>query len=99
MQRYKTKTGIILSEICGEYVLIAAKSLLKECPFVTVINESAAVMWKAMINGAGKTDLKKALKEEYEIEDEELLEQAIQEFVGQMIKLHYLEVTKEEAKE
>ena len=62
MMVYKTRRGIVLTEICGEYVLIAAKALLDRCPYLTQINESSAFIWKRMVEGATLEDLVSAVK-------------------------------------
>ena len=73
MTVYKTRRGVVLTEICGEYVLIAAKALLDRCPYLTQINESSAFLWKRMMNGATLEELVIAVEDEYEILDEHMM--------------------------
>ena len=35
---YRTRPGVILASVCGEYVLVGTKEALKQCPNITRIN-------------------------------------------------------------
>ncbi len=87
---YKTRPGVVLTEICGEYVLVSARALLDLCPYVTQINETSAFLWKRLETGASAEQLVSAAAEEYEIEDPEALVSAIDDFLQQMQDLNYL---------
>lgn len=87
---YKTRMGVVLTEIAGEYVLVAAKALLDECPYVTQLNESSAFLWRQMEQGASLETLEAAVAEEYEIEDPAMARAAIEAFVKQMEELKYI---------
>ena len=88
--RYKTRPGVVLTSICGEYVLVAAKRNLPLCPYVTEINETSAFLWEHLISGATLEELESAVAEEYEIEDPAQAHDAILAFIEQMTELHYL---------
>ena len=90
MERYKTRPGVVLTEIAGQYLLVAAKSLLDGCPYVTQINESSAFLWKRMETGANLKELEKAVEEEYELEDPAAAAEAIRGFVQRMADMNYL---------
>ena len=90
MTSYKTRPGVVLTEIAGEYVLVAAKALLEECPYVTQINESSAFLWKQMESGASLDELVSAVAEEYELEDPAAAGEAIRGFIQQMADMNYL---------
>lgn len=84
--RYKTRPGVVLTPICGEYLLVAARSLLGECPYVTQINETSAFLWQRMIPGATREELLQAVTEEYEVDDTAACEAAIDSFLKQMLE-------------
>ena len=90
MTSYKTRPGVVLTEIAGEYALVAAKALLEECPYVTQINESSAFLWKQMESGASLEELVNAVAEEYELEDPAAAGEAIRGFIQQMADMNYL---------
>jgi len=91
MEIIKTRTGVVLTEIAGEYVLIAARSLLKECPYVTQINETSAFLWRCLENGCDVDTLFSKVAEEYEIDNKDSVKDAIMSFVQQMRDLNYIE--------
>ena len=91
MSVYKTRRGVVLTEICGEYVLIAAKALLDRCPYLTQINESSAFLWKRMMNGATLEELVIAVEDEYEILDVDETKTAIDNIIKNMMEMNYLE--------
>lgn len=90
MERFKTRPGVVLTEIAGEYVLVTAKALLDTCPYVAQINESSAFLWKRMEVGASLDELESAVAEEYELEDPTAAREAIRSFVQQMADMNYL---------
>lgn len=90
MKAYRTRPGVVLTSICGEYVLVAAKAARDEVPFATQISESSAFLWKNLINGADEDTLAASVLEEYEIEDPRAARAAIRGFVGKMFELGYL---------
>ncbi len=92
MTRYKSRDGIVLTKLGGEFFLVAIKELMGECPYVTQLNETSAFLWKQMEQGATLEALEAAIGEEYEIDDPAAAHAAIIGFVKQMEKLNYLEV-------
>lgn len=96
MEKYKTRPGVVLTEIAGEYALVAAKKLLDTCPYVTQLSESSAFLWRQLEKGATQEDLEKVADEEYEIEDTEEASKEIRAFLQQMSDLHYLILQEEE---
>ena len=90
MERFKTRTGVVLTEIAGEYVLVSAKSLSGICPYVTQINETSAFLWAHLVRGATMDQLISAVTEEYEASDPEEIRSAIADFLSEMKTNGYL---------
>lgn len=90
MIRYKTRPGVVLTEICGEYVLVSASSIRELCPYVTQLNETSAFLWRRLVPGADLDDLMAALGDEYELDDPLTARQAVESFLQQMLELNYL---------
>ena len=97
MERYKTRTGLVLTEVCGEYLLVAARALRDLCPSVTILNETSAFLWTRLQSGASAEELVKAAREEYEVENEAELRGLIDTFLRQMKELNYLIPEEEKA--
>ena len=50
MVKYRTRPGVVLTDICGENVLVSASSLAGLCPYVTQINDSSVFLWKLLVH-------------------------------------------------
>lgn len=90
MDKYVTRPGIVLTSICGEYVLVAAKDLLEKCPYVTQLNDSSAFLWEKLSSGADADGLFEAVQAEFDIDDPAVIRQAIEDFIRQMREFNYL---------
>ena len=90
MERYRTRPGVILTSICGEYLLVAAKDAREHCPYCSQISESSAFLWRKLVSGAGEEELLRAVCAEYEIDDPGPARQEIEDFIGQMLQMGYL---------
>lgn len=93
--RYKTRPGVVLTPICGEYLLISARSLLGMCPYFTQVNETSAFLWEKLIPGASREELLQAVMQEYEVDDPSAAGAAIDSFLNQMLEANYLLEEKE----
>lgn len=93
--RYKSRPGVVLAPICGEYLLVSAKAVRDCCPYVTQINETSAFLWEKLIHGASREELLSAVADEYEIDDPAACEAAIDNYLAQMIDAGYLLEEKE----
>lgn len=90
MTSYKTRPGVVLTEICGEYILVAASEAQKLCPYVTELNETSAFLWRQLTSGADLDHLMTALDAEYELDDPAAARTAVEGFIRQMLEMHYL---------
>ena len=90
MERYRSRPGVVLTSVCGEYLLLAAKAAREHCPYMTQLSESSAFLWKLLIDGAGEDELLRAVCAEYEIDEPETARQGIETFIGQMLESGYL---------
>lgn len=90
MELYKTRPGVVLTSICGEYYLVAAKSIIGLCPYVTQINETSAFLWKKLAEGATAEQLENAVYKEYEVEHPDELHDTINGMLDRMLELNYI---------
>lgn len=90
MERYKTNPGVVLTQVCGEYLLVAARSIRDKVPYVSQISESAAFLWKILEHGADESELFAAVENEYEIEDPANAKAAIHGTIEQLRESGYL---------
>lgn len=90
MERYVTRPGVVLTSICDEYMLLAAKGAREHCPYMTQLNESSAFLWRRLEQGSDLDALEQAVSEEYELADPTEAREAIRGFLDQMLQLGYL---------
>lgn len=77
MTVYHTRPGVLLTDICGEYMLVAALKAREHCPYVCQINETAAFLWKRLETGATADQLTAELLKEYELSEETAKEETL----------------------
>ena len=87
---YCCRDGIILTKICGEYLLVAATNCREYCPGVTHINETAADIWKLLKERKTAGEIRQYLTENYETEDTYQLDEMIAAFLENMKDKGYL---------
>lgn len=90
MEGYKARPGVLLTQICGEYLLVATKAARTECPFVTILNESSAFIWRMLEKGTDLEALEAAVAEEYESEDREENRKLILALLDELDRNHYV---------
>ena len=94
--KYKTGKGIILTEICGKYLLVAAKEAVADCPYMTEVNDTTAECWKLMERGISTEEMTEQLIREYEIEDTEQVKADVSSLVSQLNEMGYIHQMEEE---
>ena len=87
---YRTRPGVILASVCGEYVLVGTKEARKHCPYMTQINETSAFLWRLLADGSTPERLQQAVLDEYEVEDPEEAARAIGAFLDELDGKGYL---------
>ena len=95
MISYHTRSGVLLTHICGEYLLVADRDARQTCPYVRHINETAALLWKMLERSASADELISELCSEYQI-DEPQAEAAVKGYLEQLKQHGYL-LTEENA--
>ena len=87
---YKAKSGIVLTTICDQYVLIASRTARNDSPFISEINETFADCWKELEKGTSFDELIQYMMTEYEIEDLEALKSDIHRFLTMLSEQGYV---------
>lgn len=63
----KIKEGFVLREIAGSYIVVAVGEAVKTFNGVINLNESSALLWRALEKGADEEQLVQALLDEYDV--------------------------------
>ena len=94
--RYKTKKGIVLTSVCGQHILVAAKKAREEgCPYITQINDTAAGCWHLLEDGSTEDELTSYLIEEYEIADAAPVRDDVMKLLENLSETGYLTASEE----
>ena len=72
----RIKSIYSLKEIAGDFMVIATGASLVDLTGSVTLNETAALLWRTLENGAEKEDLVKALTAEYNVSEQEAAEDA-----------------------
>ncbi len=65
----KIKSGFILREVAGSFIVVAVGDAVKEFNGVINLNETGAFLWKQLQQGSDEEELTKALLNEYDVEE------------------------------
>lgn len=67
----KIKSGFMLREVAGSYVVVAVGDRSHEFIGMVNLNESGAFLWKALERGSDGDALVRALLENYDVSEEQ----------------------------
>ncbi len=79
----KIKDGFILREVADSFIVVAVGDAVKNFKGVINLNETGALLWKTLQNGAEEKDLVDALLDNYEVE-KELAEKDVLAFITKL---------------
>lgn len=85
----KIKNGFILREAAGSYVVMRLGGETDLRKMIT-LNETGAVIWKAIDEGLGEEDIARRIAEEYEVDEKTALRD-VQAFINKMSEADVLE--------
>lgn len=79
-----------LESVCGMSVLLADKSAAGMCPYVSIVNDTGAQLWKFLSEPHTAEQCAEMLKDLYPSEDEAALREGAEDFVSLMSEKGYL---------
>ena len=79
----KIKSGFILREIAGNYIVVSVGERVKEFNGVVNLNKTGVLLWNALMKGATEEELVNALLSEYDVE-KSVAESDVLEFVNKL---------------
>ncbi|MBR2431313.1 MAG: PqqD family protein [Clostridia bacterium] len=86
----KIKSGFIVKEIAGQYVVIALGAASKIFNGIIKLNDSGKFIWDKLAVGADKDDIVNALLEEYDV-DRTVAEADVDKFIDELKGANILE--------
>lgn len=79
----KIKSGFILREVAGNYIVVSVGERVKEFNGVITLNDTGVFLWKKLEKGATEDELIGALLNEYEVE-EAVAKSDVSEFISKL---------------
>jgi hypothetical protein len=67
----KIKSGFLLREVAGSYVVVATGALTKEFNGIIKLNETGSFLWKKLSEGSDVDGLVSALTADYDVSKED----------------------------
>lgn len=86
----KIKTGFLLREVAGSYIVVATGALAKEIGGIIKLNETGSFLWKKLTENTDIQALTEALTEEYDVSKDDA-EKDVQSFVTMLLDAGILE--------
>ena len=86
---YRLNPDVVCTEICGKYLLIAARSQWERVPYVLEINEQAYLCWRALERPGDPALVSEEMSQHYGIPAEEIRE-GLDVFIRQLEETGYL---------
>lgn len=68
--KYSLRPGVVLTQICDEYLIVSAKEARQYCPSVIQINETGAYIWKMLEEGMDTNEMVMSILSEFELEED-----------------------------
>ena len=90
MSKRVTRSGIVLAEIHGVYLLVADRKARKSCAYVRQINEIGAFIWKQLEERKTRDEILLSVRREYDIPEDENLDADVNSFFQSLTDNHYL---------
>ena len=87
--KYQIQHGVVLQNVCDEYLLIATGEARAVCPSARQINSGAAYYWKLLQSGMTEEEMLDAAAAEYEV-PVETLRPGLIKFLERLSLDHYL---------
>ena len=85
----KLKSGFVLKEMAGEFIVVSVDASL-DLNGVITLNETAKTVWLCLEKGAERGELIKALLDEYDTDEAEA-SRAVDAFVSELKEMDFLE--------
>ena len=99
MLNIQVHPDIVLTCICRTWVLVALAPAQKECPYVTRINETGALIWRGLCEGKSPDEIRERMLQEYPEADPQLIGRDVEAYLVLLEKNGYITMSKCEREE
>ena len=91
---FQIRPGLVMEEVCGQYLLVATLGAREFCPYLTQLNDSSAFLWKLLFAGKNEDALIDAVFESYGLAKTEAAD-AVHAFLLELQKMGFLVIDEE----
>lgn len=84
MKVIKIKKGFMLREVSGSFVVVPVGVASKDFKGLITLNQTGAFLWKELLNGKTLDELKAALLNEYDV-NEEIATKDCENFIKKLV--------------
>ncbi len=86
---FRIRDGIVLKNICGEWLLIAVGEASKHCMYVRRVNDTLAFFWQQIESGKTLEQIIAVAAEEYDASEEQI-DKDLRRLLKQLYEAKYL---------
>ena len=86
---YHIREGVILRQVCGDWLIIAVGEAAKHCLYVREINDTLAWYWQWIEEGLGRDGIIRAAREQFDA-PEELILKDVDKLIKDLVRMGYL---------
>lgn len=87
--KYKIRKGVVMEQVCGEYLIISSDEARPPCPYIRPANETMAFYWHFLEQGCTEEQLLDAAVEEFDAPSE-ILASDLHQLLQMWKKLGYV---------
>lgn len=87
--KYQIRKGVVMEQVCGEYLLISSEEACPPCPYLRPANETMAFYWEMLEKGYTEKQLLQAAIEEFDA-PVEVLQSDLHQLLERFVTLGYL---------
>lgn len=87
---YILRPGVIVTSICGEYLLVSSSACSEYCPRISQINEIAADICSELQKGHSIENINEYIEESYEIDEKTNINEMVKRFIEELYQRGYL---------
>ena len=80
----RIRPGIVLTHVCDQCVLVAAREARPYCPYTTILNKTGEIIWKCLTEGKDLTGIIEHMTKEFDIPSGTDIKQIIMDYIDQL---------------
>lgn len=89
MSQYRIRPGVVLSSVCGEFMLVATRKARGLCPYVKQINATGAYYWELLMQDMDFEQMVAHAADRYHVEPTRI-RPGLRIFLDDLVKKGYL---------